>query len=1107
MVTEIDSSLDQIDDMNLLVHFRNLQSIILCNQKITQIRGLSTLKILKRLWLNDNSITEIEGLDECTNIKYLYLTGNQITKIKGLDNLNKLKVLWLAENKISVLGGLKQLKRLRELNIASNNILTIGTSLEQLKALKEINMANNKIGNLKELLSLKCLPLLQILSFSDPHYGDNPICCLSNYQIYVLYHLPRIEVLDAIKITEDSKVMAEVTFMKKRMFYNMKIKTMKRIASNVMRIIKSCKKIRRLTVNKEIDYLTLTLKDYMRELDEYHSIESEIAQQLGKKKEFIEKKIAKQYELIHELERECEVIKKRCYEVSENNIYRLITELETGGNIRFEEGKSTDKWFKYCKELLQSHFDPSHIREFGEYKLNLTRITKIYNKYLRNQFEERLEQIIDIGNKSTIKRKLDYLFSSCDAFNSAEITKIVEEGFTSLPIVLANTVTLAELPRLYKHSQLSPGSVIIWKAYISKHVIDPVNSEFDPRNSLAEIFRKQLLANKVGADCYYKVSKRDANQKLWIFNDATIVVPEYIAEFEYILEAEVQMNGNKEIDKALNGLITQLVSAQNIITEDYKQMTDKVPVEILQSGSMSAVDLDKSNLSCLKTSLINLINRCSLEKSLKNKMTYEVPEALIDEIESYPPKINKEVSKIPLKDNVTYLNLHHTGIDIIEGLSTLTNLRILILSFNSIKKIEGLKGNVLLERLDLSYNQISKIENMEALENLKVLEINTNYISATSDLNHLKVHNTKLEELVIRNNPFTSSKNYKGKVLALLPQLKKLDNDFIVQKDLTMINNKEKVTKELLLNNAKFSLNAIDSKQALMPNWGEYIEELILRHMKLTKIELLNGLCSLKKLNLSNNKITKIEYLNDCTLLEELNLEHNKISVIENIEHLSQLKILDIGWNKVQVIGGLETLENLVRLSLENNLICSLDKLPSFRDLMELYIGNNLIIEFQQLKNLRCLNKLAILDISGNKVCEDWRSRHYMLFHLRKLKVLNGANIEQAELNEACNAYDGKLTEEILETRLNGNQAKNIVMLDLSSAKLKDFNNIFNQIAFPGLQVLNLTNNYFKSLKILGLLPKLRKLLISQNRIASLYNKSEGGLFGIPVILLLIVEY
>lgn len=1099
--------------MELLSHFRNLQTVTLCNQQITQIRGLRTLRTLERLWLNNNCIAEIQGLEECTGLKCLYLTGNKITKIKGLDTLSKLKVLWLAENEISTLGGLKQLRRLRELNVASNKIAAIGNLLEPLKELAELNISNNLIGNLKEMLGLKRLPKLRTVSFSDPHYGENPMCGLSNYQIYVLYHLPRVELLDASKVSEESKVMAEVTFMKKRMFYNMKIKTIKRIAFNVMKMIKSCERIRRSAVNKEIDYLALRLKDCTKELEEHnyqiHPIDNERAEQLGRKKEFIEQKIAAKCKAVQELEQECEAAKKRCYEVAENNVYRLMTELETGGNVRFEEGKSSDKWFKSCAELLQARFNASHVAELGECKLNVTRITKVHNKYLRNLFEERLEQTIDICNKN-IKKNLDYLFCGSAAYTSAELTKIIEEGArgnVAMPIGLVNSVTLAELPRLHKLvkdnvacSQLPPGFLVIWKSYMPTQAMDKGCPEFDPTQPLAEVL-KSHPPEKTNTDCCYRASIRDPNQKLWIFYDPTIIIPEYIAEFEYVPEVKPQGG----TDKMLNGLVGELLSVQNAIKESYKQMMGKVAPDGSQSGSVNSADLDKADLSCLKLLLIKLINKCPLEKLLKNEMKYEVSQALIGEVEALPPedkKHSKEELKIalPLKDkaNLLYLNLHHTGIGAMENLSLPPSLRVLVLSHNSIKKIEGLEDNLLLERLELGYNQIAKIENMETLENLKVFEMNNNYVQSINDLKHLKLHNTGLEELTVRNNPFTSNKNYKAKVLNFLPELKKLDNKPVLPEDLTINREEEKVTEEVMLANAKFSSNPMQTDAQSPSSKEELIEELTLAHMKLTVIGL-NALRSLKKLNLSNNKITKIEGLDNCVLLEELNLEHNKISVIENVGHLSQLKILDIGRNKIQAIAGLEGLENLLQLSLENNFIHSLENLPPFKDLMELYIGNNLISDFGQLKILRRLEKLIILDINGNKVGEDGRSRHYMLFHLKKLKVLDGASIERTEFNEACSAYDGKLTEEVLLPRLAGKLPKNVVELDLSSAKLKDSSNVFNEAMFPELQSLNLSNNLFSSLRPLGSLPKLKKLLASQNRIESFHCKSGAGLLGIPV--------
>lgn len=50
-------------------------------------------------------------------------------------------------------------------------------------------------------------------------------------------------------------------------------------------------------------------------------------------------------------------LRKRVYDMSEQNIHRLMTELETGGNIRFEEGKPNDKWFSSCVDLVRSRFN------------------------------------------------------------------------------------------------------------------------------------------------------------------------------------------------------------------------------------------------------------------------------------------------------------------------------------------------------------------------------------------------------------------------------------------------------------------------------------------------------------------------------------------------------------------------------------------------------------------------------------------------------------------------------------------------------------------------------------------------------------------------------
>jgi len=1136
--------------MDIIANFKKLQTVSLCGQGISQIEGLSGLQQLEKLWLNDNEITKIKGISKCVNLKCLYITGNKISKIEGLDKLKKIEVLWLAENNISVIQGIKNLTQLKDLNLAGNKISSLGNSLDPLLSLEELNLSNNKIGNLKELLNLNRLPKLRVASFSDPHYGENPICGLCNYQTYALYHLPKLEILDMSETSDDAKALAEATFMKKRMFYNMKIKTMQRVASNVIKSIKACERIKRFKINKEIDYLTQELKLCIKNLEEEKAglcMKNPNSTQLEDKKTIIHGKIYDKYEEINYLESTCSELKKKCYDVSENNINKLITELETGGNIRFEEGKASDKWYKSCTELMKTRYNPEHLKEFGEFNINVTRVTKIHNRYLRNLFEEKLEQLIDICDKN-LKKSLDYLFCEIDPHNFTEASKIIEEGFkcnNQNPVGLCNTVTLAELPRLYQtmekpHSKLrkpTNGTILMCKVYISNPIVDSPNDTFDPKMSPSEILREKPAMENMNGNCVFRSSNKDMNQKLWIFFDSAIILPEYVVEFEYLPSiTSILYSPSTEIQTEFDSLASQLYAARQTVSASYQQMMGgKNGAAISEYGSINCVELDRADLGCLKGSLVELMKSCDLPTVIKTGLQFTVSAELSKQINELQPKIeqmtrwdsiipsNLDLYSLGKLADLQYLNLINAGITIIENLSNLVNLKVLVLSFNTINKIQGLEDNLNLERLELSYNQIAKIENMETLAKLKILEINNNYIQNFSDLNHLKNNNPALEELSIRSNPFTSSRNYKPRVLSILPNLKKIDGFSVMEKDkeiLTKAQNIE-ISKGLVMAGSKFSISAIhDSsimfdqdtaqlspgkRKVISENWEQYVIELNLSHQKIDKITLLNAFTGVRILNLSDNKITKIEGLEGCKMLEELNLEKNKITQTEGLSTLLNLRKLDLGKNKIQTITGIDSLENLVQLSIEDNIIQSLSGFPiMLKNLMELYIGNNTISDFREIQILKQLPKLIILDISGNKACEDPHYRLYIIFHLKKLKVLDGLSIEQVELNESRNTYAGRLTEEVLLPRLYGKSAKNITELDLSGSKLRDFDDMFNENNFPALQELNLSNNYFGSLKAIGHMSKLKVLIISQNKIETLYTKpdekgAKRGLFAIPV--------
>ena len=86
-----------------------------------------------------------------------------------------------------------------------------------------------------------------------------------------------------------------------------------------------------------------------------------------------------------------------------------------------------------------------------------------------------------------------------------------------------------------------------------------------------------------------------------------------------------------------------------------------------------------------------------------------------------------------------------------------------------------------------------------------------------------------------------------------------------------------------------------------------------------------------------------------------------------------------------------------MQLSLEDNKISTIQGLVSLPNLMELYLANNLIENLKEIINLMDQPKLIILDISGNTFCKDPSYRIYTLYHLKKLKVLDGISIDVNE--------------------------------------------------------------------------------------------------------------
>jgi Leucine-rich repeat (LRR) protein len=276
--------------------------------------------------------------------------------------------------------------------------------------------------------------------------------------------------------------------------------------------------------------------------------------------------------------------------------------------------------------------------------------------------------------------------------------------------------------------------------------------------------------------------------------------------------------------------------------------------------------------------------------------------------------------------------------------------------------------------------------------------------------------------------------------------------------------------------------------------WYSNIEELKLGDINLLSLDGLSVFMNLKILSLANNHIKEIKNLDNLRKLEMLNLHNNLISEISGLENLVMLQKIDLGKNFIKQIKNLHTLSCLTHLSLEHNRISSFGSIESVKSLMELYLYNNFLTQIKDIQILKSLTKLIILDISGNSMVQSTDYRLFVVYHLKKLKVLDGLPIDPNEQNSAREMYGGRLTEEILDKRLNGMHCNEIPILDLSEAKLKSFDNFVNAEIFCKLSELNLSGNHISSFNFISEMPRLTKLHLSRNRIDTLIAPKDRGL-------------
>ncbi|KAF6301884.1 leucine rich repeat containing 72 [Rhinolophus ferrumequinum] len=146
------------DQLKICGHKRDADvfELFLSQKELTDVIDLSRFKKLKYLWLHHNKLHGITFLTRNYCLKELYLHNNAIFEIEGLHRLPSLHILLLHHN--------------------------------------ELTNIDATVKELKGMLNLKTLSLYQ-----------NPFCQYNLYRLYIIYHLPGVEVLDRNQVTEKER--------------------------------------------------------------------------------------------------------------------------------------------------------------------------------------------------------------------------------------------------------------------------------------------------------------------------------------------------------------------------------------------------------------------------------------------------------------------------------------------------------------------------------------------------------------------------------------------------------------------------------------------------------------------------------------------------------------------------------------------------------------------------------------------------------------------------------------------------------------------------------------------------------------------------------------
>ncbi|KAI9104748.1 hypothetical protein DFS34DRAFT_575701 [Phlyctochytrium arcticum] len=1069
-------------------HFPALQSMCIIAQDIDEIEALEACPSLEKLWICETGVTRIKNLQHLTELRELYLYGNRIQRIEGLDYCQKLEKLWLSDNGISVLENLQRLSKLKVLHMGNNKIMSVGDALDENTNIEELNISGNLISSFREVLFFARLPKLTSLCLSDPNFADNPICSLCNYQTHVIYHLPKLRWLDTLEVTEESRRIINSTVMKKRMYYNMRIRTIKRNTNFLLKLLDVRTGTEQSRIEADVRCLVERVKKVQKRYDD-HLLESpaanstqptSLAKVLSDAKYRLRQFVEIKTRTLNRLHLHKDQVHLQIIQQSDMAIRKLLLELETGGNVRFEDGHRDDPWMQECDELISTFLTRGRDADDNK-RVQVHRVSRLHNRFLKNNFESKLNQRPDIERES-----FRYLSFQSHDENFEDLFSVIEYGFPDENVTqLHNYLDWEDFGAEENLGEVQgPRKKLRQALLVKAYTLDSAQS----LDVLAMLHANSpALQNK---DCIYqdlpgKLSSMDDTEprRKYVFTDRHLLLPEFFVE--YSVETDLDRLTTKA-EKVMMNMAFSNKLAQAGMPGHFMDAIKKLP----ESASVNPGVHDMS----LPT------------------IEAQYPEVKITEDLVIFPRAS---FASPLPSNpavVQFLNLTNSSQKTIDNCAAFVHITILKLSNCGLKSVPPLAFPKL-EKLDLSFNSITTLDKLVVKDvNLQHLDVAGNLIEDRGGLSALYELANSLTVLDTRFNGVCKSKSYRRYICQKLPNIQRLDGILCKPKeeeshanmDLKAIIDHASTQPHLfrplsVRTQTGYGFSAAQNEYWRLAHCPHLHESVMVEAITTLELDgcylfdlnaLPDGLVNLRWASFRNNSIRDVSKLAQYPLLEELSLENNEIESIDPLTALTGLIKLDVSINRISSIDCAREFQSLMLLSLENNSIRSLRPLTELPTLMEFYCGNNSIEDLLSIFPLKELPRLIILDFTGNAVCHLENYRLFTIYHLARLKILDGTGIALKEQNAAREAYLGKLTIELLGEKVGHLTFKNISELDLRNCKIREID-CFAGFDFRNLRKLTFDNNLLTNIDCFVGLTGLRYLSLNNNKLERLLSTDQ----------------